>query len=184
MLLPRASRLLFSFLLLVSLNDRASATTMAPMAVETLVAKAEAVVRGVVVKRRVSRENGRVVTRVELKLEEVLKGRIKGGEATIVQAGGTLGEKRTRVVGAPEFALGSEVVVFLVFNNRGDGVVLGLSQGKFDVFAGAGGRKQVRNRFHGGLAETSSSGQAILNRLGNRSLTLEQLRERVRRQVK
>ena len=177
---PRVSFHVGVLLTLLFGVGRTSGTTMIPMSVEVMAEKADAVVHGVVARRSVSRHGDRLTTRVTLKVEEVLKGRVEGGEITISQAGGTLGERRTRVVGAPNFTVGSEVVVFLVFNKRGEGVVLGLAQGKFDVFADAAGRKQARNRFHGGRAAAKGSERALFNKLGGRPLTLDQLRGRVR----
>jgi hypothetical protein len=53
------------------------------------------------------------------------------------------------------------VVVFLVLNQRGEGVVIGLSQGKFKVRASEGGaEKTVHNLFHGGVSTTDAGANA------------------------
>ena len=61
--------------------------------------------------------------------------------------------------------------------------MLALAQGKFDVFRDAAGVKHVRNLFHGG-AKGGGSRQALLNRLGNRRLSLAALRSKVKADVR
>ncbi len=161
------------------------ATQMVPLSITELSAGAEAIVRGTVVSRRVViRDGGGLLTKVGLRVAETIKGARAFDELEIVQSGGVLGERRTTVVGAASFSLGEEVVAFLVFNRRGEAVVLALAQGKFKVFRDAAGVKHVRNPFHGGGEPDGGSRRALLNRLGNRRLSLDELRRRVKAGVK
>ncbi len=157
------------------------ATQLVPLSIAELSARADSVVRGTVVSRTVvKQEGGGLLTKVRLRVAERLKGAASGDELEIVQSGGVLGQRRTIVVGAAGFKIGEEVVAFLVFNPRGEAVVLALAQGKFEVFRDAGGVKHARNPFHGGGAAGAGSGQALLNKLGNRRLPLDELRKQVK----
>ncbi len=163
----------------------AGATRMIPLSIEELAERSQAVVQGTVAGRTVVKdEAGRLVTRIRLNVAEVWKGTVARGNLTLVQAGGVLGRRQTEIVGAPRFAMGEEVAAFLVFNARGEAVVLGLSQGKFEILTGADGAKQARNPFHGGAVGGDGNARALQNRLGNRPLSLADLKRRVRAAAK
>ena len=78
-------------------------------------------------------EEGRVFTRVRLDVDETWKGDIDHAEFTIVQAGGVLGARITKPRGQATFKPGERVLIFAALNRRGEGVILGLRQGKFTV---------------------------------------------------
>ena len=153
---------------------------MVPLTLAQLTDQSQAILRGTVSSKTcLEDERGRLVTRIRLTVAEVWKGEADVGEFAIVQAGGTLGDRRVTVVGQPNFSIGEEVVTFLELNARGEGVVLGVCQGKFDVFRDPAGSKQVRSIFHGGGLAGSGSAQALQNKLGNRRLTLVDLKRSV-----
>ncbi|MFT4589893.1 MAG: hypothetical protein ACI9VS_003569 [Candidatus Binatia bacterium] len=171
---------LFISLALPGVRPGASGAQMVPLSLAQLTEQSQAIVRGTVSSKTcLEDERGRLVTRIRLSVVEVWKGQEVVGEFTIVQAGGTLGDRRVRVIGQPDFTIGEEVVAFLELNARGEGVVLGVCQGKFEVYQDVTGRKQVRNIFHGGATAGSSSTQALQNKLGNRRLTLADLKRSV-----
>lgn len=123
---------------------------MVPLSVEQLTAKAQLVLQGSVSSKTVQRDpQGRIYTRIELQVAETWKGDPKGKTFTLVQSGGVLGEETATFDGREEFSIGEEVVVFLVLNQRGEGVVIGLAQGKFKITTDANGEKTVHNIFHG-----------------------------------
>src|SRR5947207_3049369 len=67
--------------------------------------------------------------------------------------------RKATVSGQVEYGIGEEVVAFLVLNHRGEGVTLGLAQGKFHIGKEAEtGERLVHNLFHG---ESGSRGQGI-----------------------
>ena len=140
----------------------ANATILFPLSIEELTSKAHVVLHGTVGSKSVQRDpEGRIYTRIELEVTEAWKGQARGKSFTVVQGGGVLGEEIAAVDGQEEFSIGEEVVVFLVLNQRSEGVVIGLSQGKFKVRAGAaGGEKTVHNLFHGGESTTEPGGNA------------------------
>ena len=127
------------------------AATQLPLTIETLAGKAEAVVHGKVKGMTCKRDaTGRIFTEVQLKLTETLKGKPNGEVFRLVHGGGILGGKRSRSVADPKFKIGEEVVVFVVFNSRGEAIPVGMNQGRFEVFRPvASGEAMVRNPFHG-----------------------------------
>lgn len=105
-----------------------------PASIEQLAGQARLVVRGIVTAKSCHEDSeARIFTRIELAVKEVWKGAATGAILHIVQSGGVLGNRMTTVSGQANYRLGEEVVVFLDFNERGEAVTLGLSQGKVTV---------------------------------------------------
>ena len=75
--------------------------------------------------------------------------------------------------------------MFVVFNSRDEAVTLGLNQGKFDVARQSEtGSATVRNPFHG-LAKRDDPRAVVKRVLGQaKSLTLAELKRRVKRSAK
>ena len=164
-------------LALMCLACSAQATRMSPLSMEQLTSKADVVLHGTVAAKTVQRDGGgRIYTSVQLQVTEAWKGVPKANPFTIVQAGGTLGEEIATVDGQEEFSIGEEVVVFLVMNERSEGVVIGLVQGKFKVAKDATGERFAHNVFHGAAPGTGahSNQKAMPQRL-----TVRQLKQRV-----
>ena len=162
------------------------AASQVPLSIETLAAKADAVVHGRVVRMSCQRDDGgRLFTKVHLQIIEQVKGRERGAALVIVQGGGVLGRRIARSPIQPKYKVGTEVVVFAVFNSRGEAVTLGLNQGKFDVVRQPEiGLATVRNPFHG-LAKRDDPRAVVKRALGQaKSLTLAELKRRVRRAMK
>ena len=85
-----------------------------------------------------------IETRIDLKVEEILKGRADHGRITFHQLGGVVGEIASSVGEAAPFEEGEKVAVFL-FKNKGDRLQLvGFFQGKFAVERRPEGQKAVR----------------------------------------
>jgi hypothetical protein len=129
----------------------AQALILQPLSVEELSQRADVIVRGVVSNKTCLRDaEGRIYTKLELQVSEVLKGTNASGALTVVHGGGTIGNRRQEVSGQAEFAVGEEIIGFFVFNPRGEAVTLGLCQGKFEVWLDTGsGVKLARNIFQG-----------------------------------
>jgi hypothetical protein len=130
-----------------------------PLAIESLTRQADLVLQGTVLSKTVQRDpTGRIYTAVELKVAEVWKGAIGNDPFLIVHGGGVLGEEESVVSGQVQYEVGEEVVAFLVHNQRGEGVTLGLMQGKFHVWQDARtGTRLAANPFHGILEPTGSN---------------------------
>ena len=178
-----------SFALLTALLTGAAlgqAASQVPLSIETLAAKADAVVHGTVVRMTCQRDDeGRMFTKVDLQIIEQVKGRQRGGTLVVVQGGGVLGRRIARSPIEPTYRVGAEVVVFVMFNSRDEAVTLGLNQGKFDVARQLKtGLATVRNPFHG-LAKRDDPRAVVKRALGqSKPLTLAELKRRVRRAAK
>ena len=132
-----------------------------PLSIDELAQQAQLVVQGRVLKKSCHQDpQGRIYTQVELQVAEVWRGQVASDTLLIVHSGGTVGRKTVRISGQVEYLLNEEVVAFLVRNQRGEAVTLGLAQGKFHVWSDpATGVKLVHNPFHGGLAAGASQPQ-------------------------
>jgi hypothetical protein len=154
------------------ITSTALAVRMVPLSIAQLTAKAQLVLQGSVTSKTVQRDaEGRIYTRIELQIADVWKGQPKAKTFMLVQSGGVLGQEIATVDGQEEFSIGEEVVVFLVLNQRNEGVVIGLSQGKFKVRKELGGEKVAQNFFHGTAPETT--------KIKSSRLSLAELKQRV-----
>jgi hypothetical protein len=133
----------------------AKAVPMRPLAIEELARKADLIVQGTVLNKTSLRDDaGRIYTKVGVRVADVWKGRLPANTTpdllTIVQGGGTVGGVREEVSGEVQYDVGEEFVVFLVFNQRGEPVTIGMAQGKFHVWRDRQtGEKFAHNPFHG-----------------------------------
>lgn len=143
-----------AFGLLFSLQ--AVAVQFIPLSIEELAQSSQLVVQGTVLSKTCLRdEAGRIITRIQLQTTDVWKGSLATNQFTVVQGGGILGNEKAVVSGQADYRPGEEVVAFLVLNQRGEGVTLGLAQGKFEVWKdSATGQKFAHNLFHGSPAAT------------------------------
>lgn len=117
----------------VLLPATAQATLLIYLSDEDLTTEADAVVRAEVLSVEGYRDAQlhRVFTRVTLGVHEYLKGR--GPDEVIVRvAGGVVGDLEYRVLGAPQFEPGEQVVLFLKARPDSNAVI-GMGQGKLRV---------------------------------------------------
>jgi hypothetical protein len=164
-------RLLIASVLLLS--PSLWADQMVPSSIAQLAAKAQLTLQGKVLSTTVKRDaQGRIYTAVQLRVDEVWKGSLPTNQFTIVHGGGVLDGRVAVVSGEAAYQVGEDVVAFLVLNQRGEGVSIGLSQGKFHVWVdSATGEKLAHNRFHGLSPDAPNSpasgatAATILNRL-------------------
>jgi hypothetical protein len=149
MIRTRFTALFAGALLLISFSARAD--MMVPLPIETISARAQLILeRKVLSKTVLSDTNGNIYTKVDFQVNEVWKGAIPANHFTIVYDGGVLGDRGMSVSGGVEYEVGEEAVAFLVLNDRGEGITVGLTQGKFRVWTDpVTGEKLAQNRFHG-----------------------------------
>ena len=127
----------------VVLPATAGATLLVYLSDEELTTRADAIVQAEVLDVESYRDSQvhRVFTRVTLGVEQYLKGH--GPDEVVVRiAGGALGDLEYRVLGAPRFEPGEEVVVFLEARPDAAGVI-GMTQGKLRVVTDEAGEKWV-----------------------------------------
>lgn len=116
------------------------ATVIVPADLGTLSRDARAIARGRVVAVDAQWSDGRrgIETIVTLATEAYLKGGL-GETIQFRVPGGLLGRYRSIVVGAPQFAVGQRVVVFLGAQGPMVPFILGLNQGVFRIAQDRGG---------------------------------------------
>jgi hypothetical protein len=134
--------------------DVASATTVIPATLDDIVAGSQLIVHGRVVEVQAQAAGDRrsIYTVVTVAVDEAIKG-APGRTVSFRTPGGQVGRYRRVVVGAPEFATGEQVIVFL----RGGGAAIpslfGLSQGVYKVTRAEAAQRfvaQVRTRARAG----------------------------------
>jgi hypothetical protein len=124
------------------------AAVLRAMPIAELIAKSDVVIHGTVTSTTTQRDaQGEIVTYVTLAIAEVWKGNINTNTFRIVHSGGVLGEEVQMCSAQVEYRIGEEVVAMLVLNQRGEGVTLGLVQGKFEVETDAKTGEKTARRF-------------------------------------
>jgi hypothetical protein len=156
------------------------ADQLIPLSLSELTGQAELIVLGTVLSKTSQQdEAGRIFTRIECQISEVWKGAVSSQILTVVHGGGILGSRGVAVSGQVDYAVGEEVVAFLVRNVRSEAVTLGLAQGKFHVAQDPQTSvKTVHNLFHG-TPSAFSSAAAKATTGAAASLTLLQLKQAV-----
>jgi hypothetical protein len=126
--------IVLSSLLALLLTTPLLASVAIPAEISALVSDAQAIVHGRVVRLegRASGDGLGIETLVTIEAESYLKGDL-GREVTVVVVGGQLGRYRSVVSGAPQFAEGQEVVLFLGAKAPALPHIVRLSQGAFRV---------------------------------------------------
>jgi hypothetical protein len=119
----------------------AAATTLVPTDVAEMSRQARAIALGRVVTMaaRWSADRRQIETLVTLRTEAYLKGSL-GASMQFIVPGGELGRFRSIVVGAPQLAVGQDIVVFLGARDPGIPFILGFNQGLFRIAASNGVR--------------------------------------------
>jgi hypothetical protein len=85
---------------------------------------------------------GWIETVTELRVEEVIKGRVAAGETIrVTELGGIVGDVGYVVAGSPTYAEGERVLLFLETNDRGEWVSKNMAVGKFDHAEDVKGRR-------------------------------------------
>ena len=142
---PCPGRAVAAVILVLSVGlSTAGATTVLPVDFDEMVARAHTVVRGRVVDVRAHMTTGRrsIESVVTLEVIDAVKGSA-AREVVFRVPGGQVGRYRRITVGAPEFARGDEVVVFLAGAFPVIPMPYGLSQGVYRIGRDATGRAVV-----------------------------------------
>ena len=143
---------------LVGVRD-AGAMTVEPMDFDALLDRAQDIYKAQVVS--ISSDwsgegaNRHVATFVRLRVLESYRGAVQG-EQTLEFFGGTIGERKQRIVGMPEFQAGDVEILFVRGNHTDICPLVGVQQGRFRVVKNASdGLEQVF--LHDGVALTDVS---------------------------
>jgi PKD repeat protein len=108
----------------------ASATTIVLPTDEQLIAKSPVIVQAHVVRSTPIDVNGTIWTETILSVDRAMKGNVSG-EITVRELGGEIGDRVTKIFGAPEYVDGESVLAFLTPTPRGDYQTMDLYAGKF-----------------------------------------------------
>jgi PKD repeat protein len=125
---------------LMILAGVASATTIIMPTDEQLITKSPVIVEGTVVRSNAISRGNAIWTETILAVDRALKGNVSG-EITIREVGGEVGNRITRVFGAPEYVVGEQVLAFLTPTTRGDYQTTDLFVGKFNQQRTLSGRR-------------------------------------------
>lgn len=140
----RVRPLLLSILILASVPIALRATVLLPAEFREIVNGADIIAYGRVVETSVEQgdDRKRVETVVTFQVGTYLKGG-PGDTLVFKVPGGTVGRYRNVLVGAPQFAVGDEAVLFLNSRGRETPSVFGLNQGVFRVALDAATRRRM-----------------------------------------
>jgi hypothetical protein len=135
---PSTTLSLFSLLLLTLLcvgDARASSATTRALSIAELTTRSDVIVLGTVsfIASDWNLNRTAIETRIDLKVEETLKGTVEHAKVSLYQLGGVVGDSASSLGEAAAFVEGERVAVFLSKNNRERLQVVGFFQGKFSV---------------------------------------------------
>jgi hypothetical protein len=130
---------LLTGLVALALAAPAAASSMLAYDIPEMTTQADLVVRGTVGRAAGRWVGKRIVTEVTVRVDASLKG-AAASEVTLYVPGGIADGIGMAVSGAPTFAVGEEVVVFLR-QKSGAYDVIGLGQGKYSITKDAAGKK-------------------------------------------
>ena len=137
---------LFILTLLCGGNVQASSILTRGLSIAELAKRSDVIVLGTVsfIASDWNLNRTAIETRIDLKVEEIFKGRVDDGKVSFHQLGGTAGEIASSVGEAASFEEGERVAVFLLKNNRDGLQLVGSFQGKFLVQRRPEGEMAVR----------------------------------------
>jgi hypothetical protein len=167
---------------ILTLARAASATVLVPADLGELVAGARTIVHGKVVDATSQWLEGRrgIETIVTIEVEDALKG-AGGNSVSFRVPGGQMGPYRSFMPGAPGFAAGEEVIVFLAGEGPVIPHIVGFSQGVYRVTSLAGGVRLVRPGVPGAAGDASVT---LTRGSGSRVAPLEAFKSQVRALVR
>jgi hypothetical protein len=135
------------------------ATTVVPPEFPTLVNDSDyiirAVTRNVTTLKQAGAHGGRIFTRVELDIVEVIAG-TPPANVVLEFLGGRLGDEQLKIEGMPEFKVGDEDILFVSGNGRTFCPLYAMMHGRYPVETDAAtGRKFVARADHLPLQSTA-----------------------------
>jgi len=164
---------------------QATATTLPHRSLDQMVQEAAQIVRGKVLSKKAFWGPGKrhIYTKIQIQVLERLKG-TKSTKKTMHfhQLGGSLDGLTSRILGAAEYRVGEEILIFLEpTQSSGFVFVLGFASGKYKVYTQ--GQKRFLHRDLKGLAFQRPGPQASPQHLqfSERPLQLQLFRQRVLR---
>jgi hypothetical protein len=135
-------------LAMLSLVKAATATTSILLTDEQLIASSRIIILGEVrsVKAQWDLNHENINTYVKLHVSNVLKGHLEDALIVFKQLGGTVADNSTVIFGAPRYAVGQSVLLFLDTAPDGTLRIAHLFQGKYDVVEAQDGQLRVERK--------------------------------------
>ena len=145
---------LFVLALFTLTPNSAGGTTFVAMDERTLLESSDAVVVGTVtaIESAVSEADGPVYTYVHVQPDRIIKGALRKAPVVLREPGGTVGERREWIYGAPEFWVGERALLFLSRNPDGSLQTNSLAMGKYTLGVDANGRTTALRNLGDGTA--------------------------------
>jgi hypothetical protein len=172
------------------INTPLQATSVIQYALPELIKKADAILRAKVISKKVLSTPTSVIplkTEIVIELLEIYKSQTKLSllqQLTIHTAGGILKNRSVVIPGTTPFTLNEEVVLFLEKKDETTWLVLGLSQGKFEITQDLqSGEKKVTQNIQG-LHMVNKPNPHKSARNNSHSLSLSNLEKEIRRNLK
>ena len=146
---PTNRRAIFLVVLITSLctgSDRASSVTTRPLSIAELTARSDVIALGTVGSIVSDWDPNRttIETRIDLRVEEILKDTVAQTKISFYQLGGVVGDTASSVGETASFVESERVAVFLVKNNQQKLQLVGFFQGKFSIERRPEGEMAVR----------------------------------------
>ena len=154
------------------------AATLERLALDEMIQKSTAIVRGRVTSEAAVRRGSLIYTITQVQVLERFKG-VVGASIEVAIPGGSLHGLSQTFSGAPDLKPGCEYVLFLWTGRNGLTQVMGFSQGVFDVRGGQDGKPVL---FRGATSEPMldpHTGHAVSD--ADLTIALGTLRSRIRR---
>ena len=148
------------------LPQLAQGTTLQRLGLDRLVADHDMVVLGEVQDSRSywNTEGSRILTDVDLRTQQVLKGDSEASELTITLLGGTVGDRTTLILGGARLLPGTSYLLFLneesLMPSFSALTIREHSQGTFDIVEGEGGELRVVSQASDLLADDTGESRA------------------------
>jgi hypothetical protein len=126
---------LFTVFLILPALAESGTVTRSPPSLRQLTRVADVIVIGEVVLTESEWNASRtiILTRIDVRIEEVLKGSVQGERLSFSQIGGQVGEMAAAVGGTPSFAQGERVLLFLSKRQDKSLGISGMFHGKFII---------------------------------------------------
>ena len=163
MLRSRTALLAFVAAALCSWFSAADATTFVLMDEPTLLHSSAAVIVGTVTAiESGGAPDGPIYTYVHVQPERIIKGALRLEPLVLREPGGTVGERREWVYGAPEFLVGERALLFVSRNPDGTLQTNSLAMGKYSLGVDAAGHITVVRAFGVGASVlTPATGELV-----------------------
>jgi len=130
----------------------AQSVVMIPLSLDKLTQKAELIVLGHCVDKRVYESGKMIWTEYTIRVYEVLKGNSRIKEVKVRQPGGEVGERGIKISGTASFFPLEESLLFLKKTSSGAYQPVGWAQGKFKIYYDKKSKKKYARQELGGIA--------------------------------